>query len=122
MKKFKNYIITQASWDNIGERIHTALRKLCDSPITSIAYIAIGNMKDEDWQSYTGYLKMCNSTLHSFCPKESLYIHIQAWSLGWSYQRTTFPMILNNAFKLFSIDDWKRYCRFITVKIRKEEK
>jgi len=127
MKKcFQDYKISKSSWDNIGERLHTALRKCCDSDPTSIAYNAIHLMDENDsaWVNYLQWLKTCNSTLHSFAPKRTVVNKIKEWSLKWKphWFRNPLGNILSCSFNLFTEEDWKAYCSYITCTKMKEDK
>ena len=117
-KAFKfNYRILVSSID--GMAFHTALRKVCDSDMTSIAYNAITLIDDRDWENYIKFLQVCNSTVHCFSPKTAVAKQIKEWSLSWGKNHlgmSPTAIILAISFKYFTDEDWDGYCSYISVR------
>ena len=113
----KLYAITQSSLDELGMRLHTALRKVCDSTWTSVAYNAISAMPSNEWDSYIQHLIRCNSTVHSFS-SNLLPTNFKRWSESWPHA-TPIGQILKTAFQNFDPRDWDAYLSYITLRRKK---
>lgn len=103
-------IIPKSDW---GEALHTALRKLCDSTATTIAYNAIAVM-EESWHHYVEHVR---NTLRK---DDVLHEELRRVSLQWNCHQPSFmgkerhlANILACSFKLFSIADWQGFAGFL---------
>ena len=103
-----------------GEYLHTALRKLCDSPWTSVAWNAIKCM-DDKWDGYLEWMNMCFSTVHSFYLESAGIRMVKMNSLSWR-SKSSAGMILEISFNHFSDLDWEGYCGFLDVVYVKNKK
>lgn len=115
-KTIANYRIVKSSLN--GETLHTALRKCCDTDMTTIAWNAIQLMEDS-WDNYINWLYECLTKQCSFSPKTAVSYFIEEWSLKWEppIRLMNNPTnILIAAFKNFSKTDWESYCTYIKSK------
>jgi len=125
-KKIKKAILEQ-----LGEALHTALRKCCDSRPTSIAYNLIHEIDSVVWHDYLDYLRDKLKGV-KFKDKQHLAIVMAGHTVlyfddEWrkrlgdkkndSAYRKKFTngitLSLKCAFELFSEEDYRGYCAYL---------
>lgn len=105
--------------DCLGEALHTALRKGCDSTPTSIAYNAVYLLKSDIWKDYLKYLTeyQCDAgiPLWENVKNASLKYHMNRKLIEKYRTHDQMPMlvILKCSFEMFSDGDWEGYTCYI---------
>ena len=106
---------------DLGGALHTALRKLCDSKPTALAWNVINLLTDYDhglrqhWSAYLDHVwAALDAKRHTFRCYEDVVIVVKAASLGFDYIGHPPRAALVLAFQFFDIGDWQGYCGFLT--------
>src|SRR3989337_1359689 len=99
--------------EDLGNALHTALRKCCDSHPTTIAWNAIEAMPNSSWEIYLeGLLPLLEAAPKPMTAPQigeivSRYSKSDRWP--WYKDRNRLMIILYQSFTLFDEDDWIGY-------------
>lgn len=102
-----------ATREDLGECLHTALRKYCDSTPTSIAWNAIYLLKPETWAEY---LDIVWKRLENPAIQNENHVATLLWRASvqdWSIMADNAGVILSCAFRLFKKADWQGYASLL---------
>lgn len=111
MAKKKNLLTVDR--ENLGEALHTALRKYCDSDPTSIAWNVIHLLKPKVWAEYLETVwkrldgvKFTDEAAITTAVREA---SIKDWRIVGDYAGVS----LQCAFKCFNASDWHAYAAML---------
>jgi len=108
--------------EELGPDLHTALRKYCQSPQTTIAYNVIHLMIELDNDMWRDYLDFVWK--HIDGKKSNIQHRVHVASVKWANEdrkrewNNYIFYTIGSAFKLFDSSDWYGYC---TLVMRDEE-
>lgn len=116
----------------VGVLLHTALRKVCDSPPTSAAWNLFYVIPRPMWNDYVSYIHRNISLLKDDAGDVEITQTVERCSLDFRddcISVTTpkgeshyFLQCLECIFQTFTADDWKRYASMIVDECRRELK
>lgn len=95
--------------ENLGEALHSALRKLCDSKPTSLAWNLIHVLPGEIWGSYLDHV---HARLKD-APADRRALVLRKASLDWDYSGTPAKATLHCTFEMFDEIDWTAYAGYL---------
>ena len=96
--------------EDLGEALHTALRKLCDSTPTSIAWNLIAlDVCTAAWEEYLQIVWPKTRRVK----KDDLWKQLKVASENWPGCGNHAKAALRCAFRLFSDDDWKQMAGYL---------
>ena len=94
--------------DDLGECIHTALRKCCDSPATSAAWNVI-YLTDEGWGHY---LDVAFQNLKG-ATEDNAWQRLRSAAEAMDFMGNHGRSALYSIFRCFTEDDWKGFASFL---------
>lgn len=105
-----------ATREDLGPLLHTALRKMCDSAATSLAWNLIDLIVDHENKAWHEYLNTVWAAIERDKPEEHwlLLLTVKRASVDeLRYAGDRAKSALHCAFRLFNLEDWTGYISFI---------
>jgi hypothetical protein len=107
----------------LGESLHTALRKGCDSPTANALHKAISKLKDSDWKDYLDvvYRKLLAAPEPKTCGDIAMELTEVRMPRGFANRNARTALFVRHL-KALSNDDWYGYASFIWYYVQEDKK